>query len=138
MYDHFYKDGHSETASSREFSQLNNSPCSFPETYYKKDFWGAPGWLSQLSARLRVRSWSHCSWVQAPCWALCWQLGAWRFRFCVSLFLCPSPVCMCHLSVSKINIKKKLKKKDFWNVNNLANITIKNKKSNIYFINHLR
>ena len=36
-----------------------------------------PGWLSWLSGRLQLRSWSHSSWVQAPCQALCWQLGAW-------------------------------------------------------------
>ena len=51
-----------------------------------------PGWLSWLSVWLRLRSWSHNSWVRAPRRALCWQLRAWaRFRFCVSLFLCPSP-----------------------------------------------
>ena len=34
-----------------------------------------------------------------------------RFQFCVSLCLCPSPVHALSLSVSKINILKKLKKK---------------------------
>ena len=32
---------------------------------------GAPGWLSWLSIRLRLRSRSHGSWVQAPHGALC-------------------------------------------------------------------
>ena len=67
---------------------------------------GVPGWLSQLSIQLRLRSWSHSSWVQAPRWALYWQLRAWsllRIR-CLPLSLCPSPTraqaCLC---VSKIN-----------------------------------
>ena len=38
---------------------------------------GAPGWLSRLSIWLQLRSWSHSLWVRAPCWALCWQCGAW-------------------------------------------------------------
>ena len=38
---------------------------------------GVPGWLSQLSIQLQLRSWSHGSWVQAPRQALCWQLRAW-------------------------------------------------------------
>ena len=32
---------------------------------------GVPGWLSQLSIRFQLRSWSHGSWVQAPHRALC-------------------------------------------------------------------
>ena len=32
---------------------------------------GAPGWLSQLSVRLWLRSGSRGLWVQAPHWALC-------------------------------------------------------------------
>ena len=62
-----------------------------------------PGWLSQLSSRLRLGSWSQGLWVRAPRWALCWQLGAW------SLFpiLCLS-LCLPSASLSpqnKINIK---------------------------------
>ena len=38
---------------------------------------GAPRWLSWLSVRLRLRSWSHSPWVRAPRRALCWQLRAW-------------------------------------------------------------
>ena len=44
---------------------------------YLKHVYGAPGRLSQLGVRLRLRSWSHGSWVRAPRRALCWQLGAW-------------------------------------------------------------
>ena len=46
--------------------------------YTLKNSVGAPGWLSQLSIRLqlRSRSWSCALWVQAPSWALCCQLGA--------------------------------------------------------------
>ena len=59
----------------------------------KKIFLGVPGWLSRLSGRLRLRSWSHSSWVGAPHQALCWQLGAWSllWTLCLSLSLCPSP-----------------------------------------------
>ena len=65
---------------------------------------GAPGWRSRLSVRLqpghnlavrefepRVRLWADGS-----------EPGA-RFRFCVSLSLCPSPVHALSLSVPKIN-----------------------------------
>ena len=38
--------------------------------------YGAPEWLSQLSIRLRLRSWSHGSWVQAPSGVLSWQCRA--------------------------------------------------------------
>ena len=38
---------------------------------------GAPGWLSQLSIKLWLRSWSCSSWVWAPCQVLCWRLRAW-------------------------------------------------------------
>ena len=41
---------------------------------YKTKNSGAPGWLNQLSGRLQLRSWTHGSWVRAPCPALCWQL----------------------------------------------------------------
>ena len=37
-----------------------------------KVIYGAPGWLSWISVRLELRSWSHGSWVQAPRQALCW------------------------------------------------------------------
>ena len=62
--------------------------------FLKNWFW-VPGWLSQLSVLLQLRSWSHGSWVQPPCRALCWQLRAGAcFRFCVSsLSFCPCPTC---------------------------------------------
>ena len=51
---------------------------------------GVPGWLSQLSIQLPLRSCSQGSWFQgphqAPCWAWSLESGAW-FRFCVSLSL---------------------------------------------------
>ena len=51
---------------------------------------GAPGWLSQLSVWLQLRSWSRSLWVQVPHQAVYWQLRACIaacFRFCVSLSL---------------------------------------------------
>ena len=38
---------------------------------------GVPRWLSQLSIRLQLRSWSPGLWVWVPCPALCWQFRAW-------------------------------------------------------------
>ena len=60
---------------------------------------GAPGWFSWLSVWLWLRSWSHGSWVWAPHWALCWQLGVWNLLWilCVSLSL-PLP-CSCSVSL---------------------------------------
>ena len=52
---------------------------------------GAPGWLSRLSGRLRLRSRSRGPWVRAPRRADSLGPGA-CFSFCVSLFLWPSPV----------------------------------------------
>ena len=64
---------------------------------------GVPGWLSQLSVQLWLRSWSHGSWVQAPHRALCWQLRAWSLLriLCLSLSL-PLPH-SCSVSVLKVN-----------------------------------
>ena len=45
---------------------------------------GAPGWLSQLTEQLQLRSWSRSPWVWAPRWALCWQC-----RTCLGLSLSP-------------------------------------------------
>ena len=55
----------------------------------RKIFLGVPGWLSRLSFRLRLRSWSHGLWVRAPCRALCWQLKAWSLLQ-IPLFRFPS------------------------------------------------
>ena len=49
----------------------------------------APGWLSQLSIRLQLRSWSHGSWVRAPHQAHCCPCRA-HFRPSVLLSLCLS------------------------------------------------
>ena len=67
------------------------------------------GWLSQLSMQLRLRSWSHGSWVQAPHWALCWQLRAWSLLWSLCLCSLPLPRSFClsvSLSQKSINIKK--------------------------------
>ena len=70
----------------------------------------APGWLSRLSGRLRLRSWSHRCEFEL-CVGLCADSSEPEacFGFCVSLSLWPSPVHALSLSVSKIN-KKMLKK----------------------------
>ena len=54
---------------------------------------GVPGWLSQLSVWLLLRSCSHGLWVWAPHQALCWQFWAWSLLriLCLLLCLCPSP-----------------------------------------------
>ena len=60
---------------------------------------GAPGWLSWLGGRLRLRSWSLSPWVRAPCRALCWLLRAWSlFQFlCLPLSL--NLPCSCSVSL---------------------------------------
>ena len=69
---------------------------------------GAPGWLSRLGVWLRLRSWSHSCGFE-PHVGLCADSSepGGCFRFCVSLSLCPSPVHVLSLSVSKINKRKK-------------------------------
>ena len=52
---------------------------------------GAPGWHSQLSVRLQLRSWSRGSWVWALRQALCWQLRGGSLLQILCLPLCPSP-----------------------------------------------
>ena len=71
---------------------------------------GVPGWLSQLSVQLWLRSWSHSSWVQAPRQALCWQLRAWILLqiLCFPLSL-PLP-CSCSVYPSLKNKHKKQNK----------------------------
>ena len=61
---------------------------------------GAPGWLSWVSVRLWLRSWSHSSWVGALHRALCCQHGA-CFRSSVPLCLCPSLTCVLSLCLSQ-------------------------------------
>ena len=69
------------------------------ELYTLKGGTGVPGWLSRLSVRLRLRSWSHGPWVRAPRRALCWQLRAWSLFqiLCLPLSL-PLP-CSCSASL---------------------------------------
>ena len=78
---------------------------------------GVPGWLSWLSIRLWLRSWSHGSWVRAPCRALCWQLGGWSLLLilCLPLSL-PFP---CLNSVS-LSVKNKWTLKKFLNDVNIV------------------
>ena len=66
---------------------------------------GAPGWLSRLGVRLRLKSRSHGSWVRAPCQALCGQLGARGLLriLRLPLSLCPSPARTGSLSLSLKN-----------------------------------
>ena len=70
---------------------------------------GAPGWLSQLSIRLQLGSWSHGLWVQALSWALCWQFRSWSLFqiLCLPLSLCPSPACTLSLSLKSKHFFKK-------------------------------
>ena len=69
---------------------------------------GAAGCLSWLSIQLRLRSWSHGSWVWAPRQALCWQLRARNLLQILSPSLSAPPLFMLclSLSLSQINIKK--------------------------------
>ena len=118
---------------------MKTSPVTFPESpltesnIYPHLFW----WSTHISFRLKLlsyRRWvffawvaesvkrpdswfrlwsrSHSWWVRAPSWALCCQLRA-SFTSSVFLSLCPSPalflVLTCSLSLSKINIFKKMR-----------------------------
>ena len=71
-------------------------PCyqelQHPRYILKEKRKGAPWWLSRLSGQLRLRSWTHSSWVRVPCWALCWQLRAWSLLRILCLSFCPSSV----------------------------------------------
>ena len=66
---------------------------------------GAPGWLSGLNVSLRLRSWSHSSWVQAPHRALCWQRRAWSLLWilCLPLSLFVLPLLVLSLSLLEVN-----------------------------------
>ena len=71
-----------------------SKPCKNNKT-------GEPGWLSWLSVRLRLRSWSRGLWVRALRRALWWQLGAWSLLWILCLPLSLPLPCS-----GKINIKK--------------------------------
>ena len=58
-------------------TSINNTSGNNNNCNQKNTSWGAPGWLSRLGNRLRLRSWSRGPWVQAPHRALYWQLRAW-------------------------------------------------------------
>ena len=82
----------------------------------RNSYYGAPGWLSQLSVPLQLRSWSCSLWVRALHQALCWQLRAWSLLLVLCLPLSLSLPCSCSVSLClkhKINIFKKLKKNFF-------------------------
>ena len=81
------------------------SPSVFNSEFLRTYFWGTPGWLSQLSVWLWLRSWSHGSWVQAPCWALCRHLRAWSLLqiLCLPLSLTLPCSCSVSLCLSKMN-----------------------------------
>ena len=70
----------------------------------KEDVVGAPGWLSRLSVRLRLRSWSRGLWVQAPHRALCWQLRAWIL---LQILCLPLSLTLLHSSSVSLCLKNK-------------------------------
>ena len=74
----------------------SREPCSRPS--FKRQKQGAPGWLSRLSIRLELRSWSCGPWVRAPHQALCWQLRAWSLFQILCLPLSDPPPFMLSLS----------------------------------------
>ena len=70
---------------------------------------GAPGWLSGLSLRLRLRSRSHNPRVRAPHRALCCQLGAWSLLriLCLPLSLsAPPPLVRARVPALSLSISK--------------------------------
>ena len=86
------------------FTQVFTTVKTHGTVHLERVSFGAPGWLRWLSVRLRLRSWSHSSWVRATRLALCWQLGAWSLEPAsdsVSPSL-PSPTMLC-LSLSLKN-----------------------------------
>ena len=78
---------------------------------FKKQVCRAPGWLSQLSGQLRLRSWSRGPWVRAPRQVLCWQLGAWSLLRILCLPLSPSLPRLLVPSLSLTQINKNFFKK---------------------------
>ena len=92
---------------SRTLNRLSHPGTPIPILQIKKSRWtGAPGWLSWLSVRLQLRSWSRGSWVWAPHQALCWQLRAWRLLWILCLLLSMPLPYLCYVSPKWINVKK--------------------------------
>ena len=65
---------------------------------------GVPGWLSQLSFWLQLRSWSYSWWVRAPCQALCSQLRAWSL---LRILYLPLSLLLLHSCSVSLCIKNK-------------------------------
>ena len=84
-------------------NSMNEEKC------LQKSKMGALGWLSRWNVQIRLRSWSHGPWVQAPCRALCWQFRAWSLLWILYL---PLALPNSHsVSIKKwINVKKILEK----------------------------
>ena len=96
-----------------DLGAVSSSPIIGHRGYFKNTI-GAPGWLSQLSVWLRLRSRSCGLWVRAPHWTLCWRLRAWSL---LQILCLPRSLLLPHsysvsLSLWKINIKKKFKIKE--------------------------
>ena len=94
-------DGAGEADRGQTFQSFEGSVEDFglrPKKYRKR----APGWLSWLSVRLQLRSWSCSSWVRAPRRALCWQLWAWSPLCILCLRPTPAPLLLI-LSLSRQN-----------------------------------
>ena len=85
------------------------TPCSCDDQNVFR-YWGAPGWLSWLSDRLRLRSWSRGLWVWALHRALCWQLRAQSLLWilCLPLSLSLPHSYFISLCFSKISKCKKI------------------------------
>ena len=60
---------------------------------------GAPGWLSRLSVRFWIRSWSPCEWEPRPSGSMLTAHGA-CFGFCLPRSLALQHLLCLHLSLS--------------------------------------
>ena len=87
---------------------MNPMPVLYQNTPLKNAKAGAPGWLSRLSVRLRLRSWPRGLWVRALHWSLLTAQSLEPTSDSVSPFLSVLPLLMLSLSVSKMN--KRLRK----------------------------
>ena len=71
-----------------------------------KEAAGASGWLSQLSTRFRLTSWSHALWVQARHRAHCCQCGACFGSSVLLFFSLSSSLLLCSWSLSQKGINR--------------------------------